>query len=139
MCPPDIEQHTDEVQKLSLLVRDIPVQPRDIIVLTIRVVVASLRMADFIAGQDHRDTRGLEQGGHEVSLLSRSQCIDRKVFGRSLDATIPAVFVVDAVLIIFAIGVVVFVIVADKIMQRKSVVAGDEVDAGVRLPSIALV
>jgi hypothetical protein len=71
--------------------------------------------------------------------LLRSQRIDRKVFGRSLGASIPAVVVVGAVLIIFAIGVVVFVVVADKIMQRKSVVAGDEVDAGLRLPSIALV
>ncbi len=73
-------------------------------------------MADFVAGQDHRDTRGQEQGGHEVSLLLRSQCIDRKVFGRSLGAAIPAIVVVGAVLIIFAIGVVVFVVVADKIM-----------------------
>jgi len=96
-------------------------------------------MANFVGGQDLRDTRGQEQGGHEISLLLRSQRIDRKVFGRSIGASIPAVVVVGAVLIIFAIGVVVFVVVADKIMQRKSVVAGDEVDAGLRLPSIALV
>src|ERR1044072_6895514 len=37
-----------------LLARDVPVEPADLVVLTIRVVVPALRSADFVASANHR-------------------------------------------------------------------------------------
>ena len=47
--------------------------------------------------------------------------------------------VVVAVAVVFAVGLVVLVVVADEIVQREAVVRGDEVDAGVGLAAVVLV
>src|ERR1043165_3259162 len=46
---------------------------------------------------------------------------------------------VGAVAIVFAVGLVVLVIVTDQILKRETVMAGDEVDAGVGGPAGLLV
>ena len=48
------------------------------------------------------------------------------------DATVPAVVVVGAILVVLAVGLVVFVVVGDEVTQREAVVGGDEVDAAGR-------
>ena len=57
--------------------------------------------------------------------------LDLRVVGRAFRAVIPGVIIVVAVAIVFAVGFVVFVVVADEIVERESVVRGDEVDAGI--------
>ena len=47
--------------------------------------------------------------------------------------------VVLAVAVVFAIGLVVLLVVADEVVQREAVVARDEVDAGVRPAAAVLV
>ena len=136
---PDIDHRADKVKKGPLLVGDIPIQPGEFIVLTIGIVIALLRMADVVSGQNHRHTGGQEQGGDKVSFLLRTQRVDRRIIRRSFGPAIPAIIVVGAILIVFPIRFVIFVVVAHEIVERKSVVTGDEVDTGVRLPSLALV
>ena len=47
--------------------------------------------------------------------------------------------IVGAVLIVFAVGFVVFVVVADQVVERETIVRGNEVDAGRGPPAIALI
>src|SRR5690606_6060266 len=64
---------------------------------------------------------------------------DLRIVRRPLDAAVPALVVVGAVAVLLAVGLVVLVVVADEVLQRETVMAGDEVDAGVRFPAAALV
>src|SRR5205814_264135 len=60
-----------------------------------------------------------------------------RVVRRALDTAIPANIVIAAVLVVFAIGFIVFFVVAHQVFQRETIVAGHEVDAGVG-PAAAL-
>src|SRR5581483_9292138 len=52
----------DEIaaEREQLLVDVLPVQPRDLVVLAVGVVVALLRAADLVTGEQHRDALGEE-------------------------------------------------------------------------------
>ena len=67
------------------------------------------------------------------------QCIDLRVVGGSLCAAIPTEVVVVAVAVVLAVGLVVFFVIADQIVQAEAVVGGDEVDAGVRPAAVVFV
>ena len=121
------------------LVVEVPVQPGELVVLAVGVVVAVLRVAELVAGQQHRHALREEQRGDEVALLPLAQRDDVRVVGRPFGAAVPAVVVVGAVAVVLAVGLVVLVVVADQVVQREAVVAGDEVDAGVGLAAALLV
>ena len=72
---------------------------------------------------------GEDQRGQEVALLLRPECLERRVVGRSLGPTVPTVVIVGAVLVMVTIRVIVLVIVADQVVQREAIMAGDEIDA----------
>ena len=64
-------------------------------------------------------------------FFSRSSLI----FGSSVAPSTPQfqlLLSLVAVAIVFAVGLVVVVVVGDEVVQREAVVAGDEIDAGVR-------
>ncbi len=52
------------------------------------------------------------------------------IVGRTFDAVIPRIVVVGAVLVVFAVRLVVLFVVADNIVQREAVMGRDEIDAG---------
>ncbi len=70
----------------------------------------------------------------KIAFLTLAQIDDRWLARGSLGAAVPAEIIVSTVLIIFAVGLVMFFVVADQIVQREAVVGGDKIDAGVRLP-----
>src|SRR5579863_3450033 len=53
--------------------------------------------------------------------------------GGPFGTAVPTDVVVSAVAIRFAVGLVMLTVVRNEVVESKSVVAGDEVDAGVRL------
>ena len=67
-----------------------PVDPADLVVLAVGVVVAVLRAPDFVAGQDHRHAAREHQDGDEVPDLPVAQGFDGGIVGRALDAAVPA-------------------------------------------------
>ena len=70
-----------------------------------------------------------QQDRGEVLDLPLAQPLDLGIVGRPLDAAVPAVVVVGAVAVALAVGLVVLLVVADEVVEREAVVAGDEVDA----------
>ena len=106
-----------------------PVKPTDLVVLTIGVIVASLRVPHLVSHQDHGHTQG-HQGDCQIILhLAVAQLLHRRVIGRSFDAAVPAPVVIGAVAVVLAVRLVVFLIVGDEIVERETVVAGHEVEA----------
>src|SRR5581483_12234922 len=110
-----------------------PVEPGYFVILTVRVVVASLGPSRFIARQKHRHSLRQEQRSQEVSHLPRAQRVDARIVGWSFSAAVPRTVVVLAVPVLLAVRLVVLLVVGDQVSQRESVVAGDKVDAGARL------
>src|SRR6187402_9666 len=124
MLPPQLEHTAGKLVQLALLV-----QPAQLIVLTVGIVVAALRASKLIARNQHRRALRQEQRREQVPPLARAQQAHLWILAWALCPAIPRVLVIVAVLVALAVGVVVLVIVADEIAEGKAVVCGDEVDA----------
>ena len=86
-----------EGQQLLPVLRKIPVEPGDVAVLAIGVVVAVLGAAELVAGEQHRRALREQQRRQHVALLPLAQRDDRRVVGRALGAAIPGAVVGTAV------------------------------------------
>ena len=98
----------------------------------------ALGAAELVAGQQHRHPGRQQQAGQEVALLALAQVPDLEVVGGPL-ARSSRSGCLRAVPVALAVGLVVLVVVADQVVQGEAVVAGDEVDAGVRPAAVGLV
>ena len=108
----------------------IPVDPRQLVVLAVHVVVDSLSAAQLVAVGDHRDTLGEHEGRQEVALLTVAQLDDVLVIRVSLDAAVPRTIVIRAIRAALKVRLVVLFVVGHQITQREAVVCDDEVDGG---------
>src|SRR6185436_12173757 len=129
------EQLPDECGEPHASLGEIPVDPADLIVLAVSVVVALLRAAEFVTRLQHRYTLRDDQRREQVADLALAQLHHGGIFGRTFDAAIPAEIVVVAIAIFFAIRIVVLVVVSGRIVQREAVVTGHIVDARGRPPA----
>src|SRR2546430_180695 len=67
--PPEERHFLDEVEEVAFLVVELPVKPGELVVLTVRVVVAVLRVAELIAAAEHRHSLREKQRGDEIAAL----------------------------------------------------------------------
>jgi hypothetical protein len=113
-----------------------PVEPGNLVVLAVAVVVPALASSDLVAAEQHRHALGEEQRGEEVPLLSGAELPDLGIVARTLRAAVPRAVVVRAVAILLEVRFVVLLVVRDQVVEREPVVRRDEVDAG-RRPTAA--
>ena len=111
----------------------LPVEPADLVVLTIGVVVAFLRASEFVARANHRGALREQEGREKVSHLSLAQRLDFRVFGWAFDAAVPRAIVRMAVAVVLAVRLVVLVVVGDEVAKGETIVGDDEIDACPRL------
>ena len=130
---------TAAVNSISGVSASVPVDPADLAVLGVGVVVAVLGAAQLVAVQQHRHALAEQQRGDEVALLAGPRLEDLGVVGRALHAVVPRAVVALAVVVVLAVGVVVLLVVGHEVAQREAVVGGDEVDAGERAAARVLV
>src|SRR5208337_4549734 len=130
MLAPDPTNPPGEIEEFLLPVVQVPVQPGELVVLAIGVIVPLLGVPDLVAGQEHGDALGEHQRDHEIALLALAKFENDRVVGRSLGSAVPAIVAARAVAVLLAVGLVMLVVVRDKVFEREAVVAGDEVDAG---------
>src|SRR4051794_5847957 len=139
MASAEVEQQAGELGEVAAFLPDPgPVDPRDLVVLAIGVVVAALGSADLVACQQHGGALGKQQRGQEVAALACAKGEDVGGVRGTFDAVIPTVVAGVAVAVALAVGLVVLVIVRDQIVQREAVMGGDEIDAGPGAASVAL-
>src|SRR4029077_4683846 len=103
-----------ELEKLILLFVAIPIEPADLVVLAISVIVAFLRSARFVAAAEHWHTLGKKKCGQEIPPLPFAQGVDLRVIGWTFNAAIPREIVAIAVVIAVAVRLVVPFVVADQ-------------------------
>ena len=128
-----------KVQKLFLFRIQVPVDPADLIVLAIWIVVALLSLFDFVAAANHGHALRQQQRCKQILALLQTQALNFRIGRFAFDAAVPVVVVVVAVAVFLQIGEVTFFVIRDQIPQTKSVVGRDKVDTGVRLSSVVLI
>src|SRR5579864_1122218 len=106
----------------------IPVEPADLVVLAVGIVVAALRAPDLVSSKKHGNALAAKQRGQEISLLALAAAQDGGILRWSFNAQIPGVIIVGPILVRFAVGLVVLVVVADQVLQGKAVVSGGEIE-----------
>src|SRR5260221_380835 len=89
MRPAQRRQGRDELDQVGVLRSSVPVDPGDLVVLAVAVVVALLGSAELVTGQQHRDALGEEQRHEEVPDLPFPQRVDLRVVGRPFGAAVP--------------------------------------------------
>src|SRR5512132_57194 len=87
MRAPERDQPLSEREQGAVCV--LPVKPRDLVVLTVGVVVAGLRSTDLVAAEQHWDALGEQQRREKVSPLPCADFENFGVVGRSFDTGVP--------------------------------------------------
>ena len=105
-----------------------PVEPGDLIVLTVRIVVAELSITKFISCKKHRGSPAAHQYSAGILDHLHAKGEDIGVICISFSAAVPAAVVVGAVCIIPSVCLIMFFIVSVKIIQCKAIMAGEEID-----------
>src|SRR5262249_55646792 len=116
-----------------------PGVPGQFVVLAVRVVVAMLGTPRLVAGQEHGDALGEEEGSEEVACLALAQRVHAGIVSGPLRAAVPRGVVVGAVTVVLTVGLVVLAFVAHEIREGEAVVGGDEIAAGEGAPPPLLV
>src|SRR5271156_4961733 len=120
----------EETKYILILPQLIPVQPPRFIVLVIGIVVAELRIQEFIASSEHRDAVRQHQQTAEILYLlpaEREHLRWRRFV--PFVATVPAVVVVSAITVVATVRPVMFVVIGHEIEEGKAVVRSYVVDS----------
>ena len=120
-------------------VHALPVDPRQLVVLAVRVVVTVLRAAQLITVQQHGGALGQQQGGQVVALLAGSQSQNGGIVRGTLLTAVPGAVVGLAVVVALTVGLVVLLVVRDQVAQREAVVGGHKVHGRERTAATVLV
>lgn len=97
--------------------------------LIVGIIVALLRVHEFVASDKHRGSVGKHENGKEVldlSFAKRHDVIRHTVV--SFMTAVPAPVVVASIFIVVSVGPIMLVVVSDEIVQTKPVVSSDKVD-----------
>src|SRR6266542_931320 len=132
-------QPSRELQKLVLLFVACPIEPADLVVLAISIVIALLRSSPLVSAGKHRHASGKKKRRQKVPALAFAQGVDLRVVGWTFHAAIPREIVIVAVVVAVAVQLVVLFVVADQVAQRETIVRSDEINARVRAPPSVLV
>src|SRR4029077_5860608 len=104
-----------------------PVQPGNLIVLGIGIVVALLRAPEFITGRQHYGAARGEQGREQGADRARAPLENVGIVAGAFNAAIPGEILAMAVTIVFAIALVVALAIGDHVGKRESVMGRDEI------------
>ena len=127
---PERDQRAGEAEQFRILFRQRPVEPGQLVVLAVGVVVALLSAPELISGQQHGNALAGQQDRERVLHLGHPQPEHSRVGRVALGPRVPAVVVVAAVAVALAVGVVVLVVIGGEVVQGEAVVGGDEVHRG---------
>ena len=136
ILPPQRRQAPHEPHLRGVLLRERPVDPGDLVVLAVGVVVAALRARELVAGEQHRRSLRQQQRREQVAHLPSAQLVDSRVVGLAFDAAIPRAIVGVAVVVVLAVRFVVPVVVRDEIVEREAIVRRHEIDARLRAAAV---
>lgn len=119
----EVDHPSSEGAEVGICGDKLPIEPADRVVLNVGVVVALLCSPALITCQQHGNALGKKQYSEEVTYLSRAQRLYCRICGGTLDPVVVADVV--GVARILAVRLVMLLVVAHDIVERKAVVAGN--------------
>src|SRR5208337_2349188 len=134
-----LNEQRDEPVNVGVPLNQSPVEPAGLIVLAICIVVSSLGTAYFVSHQKHRSAGRQQCQRKEILALTVAQLLDTWIFGRAFHTAVPAQVVGHTVMVVFAIGFIVFLIVRHQVVQRETVMTCNKVDALLRVQLLVAV
>src|SRR5262249_9246527 len=114
---------------VSVLRDQRPIKPTGLVVLAIGVVITTLCAPDLVTHQNHRQAQRDHGHGQKVLHLPVAYLFYLGVIRWTFDTPVAASVVVGAILVGFAVQLVVLLVVRDKIVEREAVVTCHEVHA----------
>src|ERR1035438_3965396 len=124
-----LDQQPHKPEDIRMLAQQVPIEPTQVVVLAVGVVVAALATPHLVAHDKHGHTAGQHQSSEKVLHLPVTKTLDYGVVRRTFHAAVPASVLLRSVPVVLAILLIVLVVVGDDIVERESVVARNEVDA----------
>ncbi len=118
-----------EIEEVTVFLHEGPVEPGDGVILTVRVVIALLRSAHFVASDEHRHALGEQKQRREVANLLLAEAVDVWIVALPLPAAVPAQVVIDPVTVSLTIRFVVLTVVGHQVVEGEAVMGGDKIDA----------
>src|SRR5271165_4858476 len=115
-------------EQVGVLVHQSPIEPADLVILAIGVVVTFLRATHLVASHERWNATREQEDGKKVANLTVAERVDVGIVRITLCATVPAKVVVNAVTVGLAVCLVMLLVVRDHIVEGKSVVTGHEVN-----------
>src|ERR1017187_8404481 len=112
-----------------MFAQQVPVEPTGVVVLAVGVVVAELATPHLIAHDKHGHTTGQHQRCEKVLHLPVAKPLNYGIVRRTFHAAVPASVLPTSVPVVLTVLFVVLVVIRDDIVERKSVLARNEVDA----------
>lgn len=128
-----------KTENIGVLFPKTPIVPGNLVVLAVGIVVALLSPPELVAAQEHRCALRQHQGGQKVFDLPGAGRFDMTIVGWAFDAVVITRVVMAAVLVVLAVGLVVFGVIADQVVHGKAVMGGDKIDAIVGRAAIGIV
>ena len=96
--------------------------------MTVRIIVTVLRVAKLITCKQHRNTLRKKQHSQRVFLLPHPKPQNLLFACRPFHTAVPAVIVIGTVPILLSVRLIVLIIIAHEILQRKAVMRCHIVD-----------
>ena len=116
-----VTDHEPEKRKqLPVLFQKPPVQPGNLVILTVGVVVSILGIAEFVPGQKHGRTPAAQKNGAGISDQAETQGKHLFFLRLAFRPAVPAPVVIRPVGIVPAVGLVVLLIIGIQIIQGKA-------------------
>src|SRR5262249_7744366 len=131
--PMKANQSCHKTSKVAVALDVAPVQPAELVVLAVSVVIPPLGASNLVAHQQHGPALGEEPDGDKVLGLAAAQRCDGRVVGSAFHAAIPGVVIVCPIAVLLAVGLIVFLVERNKIVEREAVVRRNKVHAAERV------
>src|SRR5215469_12937359 len=123
------DQNLEKAKDVTVLLQQIPVEPRGLVVLVPWVAVTVLRVHEFVAGAEHWSPVRHHQEREEIFDLLLPQFYD---FWRhvliAFPPAVPTRVVAGSIAVVLAVGKVVLVVVRDQIVKAEPVMRSNVVD-----------
>src|SRR5690349_20483698 len=112
----------EEAENVLICAKLAPVEPSRCVVLIVRIIVAELRVQEFIPGAEHWNPVRQHKQATEILHLPATQCHNLSWRGFiTFVPTVPTVIIVHAVLIAVSIRPVALSVVRDEVVESETV------------------
>ena len=127
----ELDHILKEIEQIFIFFEETPVQPRDQVILTIRVIISITCVCEFITGEEHWSSAAAKQNGTCIFHQSFTKCQNGRIICFAFYATVPAVIVVSSVSVPPTVGFIMLLVITVQVTKREAIMTGEKVDGSI--------